>query len=89
MTSHVLKLLGCVVGFAIALTAGADAAQKTKKPRPDAPQMTAGNNTACRGANIFYCGPIYNSYDYLGNDPDPFIRSMIQRDLGAKYGPSD
>ncbi len=24
--------------------------------------------------------------DYLGNDPDPFIRLMIQRDLGARYG---
>lgn len=23
---------------------------------------------------------------YLGNDPDPFIRLTIQRDLGAKYG---
>src|SRR6516162_5609246 len=28
----------------------------------------------------------YNGNDYLGNDPDPFIRLMIQRDLGAKYG---
>jgi hypothetical protein len=23
---------------------------------------------------------------YLGDDPDPFIRAMIQRDLGIKYG---
>ena len=40
----------------------------------------------CRGANLFRCGPIYNSNDYLGDDPDPFIRLMIQRDLGIKYG---
>ena len=24
--------------------------------------------------------------DYLGDDPDPFIRSQILRDLGAHYG---
>jgi hypothetical protein len=42
----------------------------------------------CRCANLFHCGPIYNGLDYLGDDPDPFIRSMIQRDLGAKYSGS-
>jgi hypothetical protein len=47
--------------------------------------MTSGTGS-CSGANLFPCGPLYNGNDYLGNDPDPFIRSMIQRDLGAKYG---
>jgi hypothetical protein len=42
----------------------------------------------CRCANLFHCGPIYNGLDYLGDDPDPFIRLMIQRDLGAKYSGS-
>jgi hypothetical protein len=89
MTSHVLKLMVCAFGFAVALMASADAAQKAKKPRPVAPQAVAGNGTACRGANVYHCGPLYNAYDYLGNDPDPFIRAMIQRDLGAKYGPAE
>jgi hypothetical protein len=44
------------------------------------------HSVPCHGANVFHCGPIYNAYDYLGNDPDPFIRAMIERDLGAKYG---
>jgi hypothetical protein len=87
MTSHVFKLTVLTFGLAVALTTGADAAQKTKKQA--APQATAGNTAPCRGANVYHCGPIYNSYEYLGNDPDPFIRAMIQRDLGAKYGPGD
>jgi hypothetical protein len=35
---------------------------------------------------LFHCGPVDNGNDYLGSDPDPFIRLMIQRDLGARYG---
>jgi hypothetical protein len=71
-------------GLVATLTASADAAAKGKRATHFAP--TASAISSCRGANLFACGPIYNSTDYLGNDPDPFIRSMIQRDLGAKYG---
>jgi hypothetical protein len=60
------------------------AAAAAKKQKPVAPQ--AADSSLCRGANLFHCGPIYNSTDYLGTDPDPFIRAMIQRDLGPKYG---
>jgi hypothetical protein len=76
-----------VVGLAVMLAANA-AAAAAKKQKPAAPQM-ANSGALCRGANLFYCGPIYNSNDYLGTDPDPFIRSMIQRDLGTKYGGPD
>jgi hypothetical protein len=62
----------------------ANAATKSKRARHAAPAVGAASS--CRGANLFPCGPVYNSTDYLGNDPDPFIRSQIQRDLGAKYG---
>jgi hypothetical protein len=34
-------------------------------------------------------GPLYNGQDYLGNDPDPNIRSQILRDLGGRYGGND
>ena len=34
-------------------------------------------------------GPLYNGRDYLGNDPDPNIRSQILRDLGGRYGGND
>jgi hypothetical protein len=73
-----------VLSISAVLTASATAA--AKKPQRAAPQASAGNSTPCRGANLFHCGPITNGNDYLGTDPDPFIRLMIQRDLGAKYG---
>ena len=66
------------------LSSSAAAATKGKRATHSAP--TASATSSCRGGNLFPCGPVYNSTDYLGNDPDPFIRSMIQRDLGAKYG---
>jgi len=46
--------------------------------------------TAYRGVNLFRPGPIiYGNNEYLGDDPDPFIRSQIQRDLGAHFGGHD
>ena len=86
MTSLPFKLLVCTLGLGVVLSSNADAA---KKPKPVAPQYVAENSAHCRGAGQFPCGPIYNGKDYLGEDPDPFIRSMIQRDLSAKYGGAD
>lgn len=89
MTSHrrvwwLIMALG-IVTIAVTITASdASAASKSRKARHIAPM--AGATSSCRGANRFPCGPVYNGTDYLGNDPDPFIRLMIQRDLGAKYG---
>ena len=86
-STNALKLLvGVLVGFlGVSIMLAANAAATAKKQRPAAPQ-TANSAALCRGANLFHCGPIYNSTDYLGTDPDPFIRAMIQRDLGPKYG---
>jgi hypothetical protein len=84
MPSRPVKRLICALSFAVLAASSAQAAQKVRKPA--APQVTAGNTVPCRGANLFRCGPVYNGNDYLGSDPDPFIRLMIQRDLGARYG---
>jgi hypothetical protein len=78
-----MKLLVGILGVSVIMAAGATVAAP-KKQKPVAPQ--AANSSLCRGANLYHCGPIYNSTDYLGTDPDPFIRAMIQRDLGPKYG---
>ena len=86
MTPHRITPLVCALGLAVMLTSSANAANKIKKPKPAAPRPAAAATVPCRGANLFRCGPVYNGNDYLGNDPDPFIRLMIQRDLGAKYG---
>jgi len=84
MTRHRALWLIVSVSLAATLAASASAATKTKRTKPAGPAASAAST--CRGANLFHCGPLYNSTDYLGNDPDPFIRLMIQRDLGAKYG---
>jgi hypothetical protein len=86
MTSHPVKLLVYALSFAVMLASSANAAKRIKTSKPVAPQAMAGSSVPCRGGNLLHCGPIYNASDYLGNDPDPFIRLMIQRDLGAKYG---
>jgi hypothetical protein len=85
------RVLGLIVIVSLAMTlaeggsaAAKSAASKTKRTKPHAP--VANTASSCRGGNLFPCGPVYNGDDYLGNDPDPFIRAMIQRDLGAKYG---
>jgi hypothetical protein len=82
-------LIGVLVGvLGLTVMLAANVAAAAAKKQKAAPPMT-NSGALCRGANVFYCGPIYNSNDYLGTDPDPFIRAMIQRDLGAKYGGPD
>jgi len=82
------KLLLCALGLVLVLGSSADA-KTAKKPKPSPQRGAVTGSVACRGADLFPCGPIYNGNDYLGEDPDPFIRLMIKRDLGAKYGGSD
>jgi hypothetical protein len=84
MTLRRAFALTAAISLATMLASSANAATKTKRTKHYAP--IAGAAPSCRGSTLFHCGPIYNSTDYLGNDPDPFIRAMIQRDLGAKYG---
>jgi hypothetical protein len=89
MASLAVKLMASAIGLALVLaaTASADAAKagKHKKHRTAHTTATA-NKSYYRGTNLFPAGPIYNGNDYLGDDPDPFIRSQILRDLGARYG---
>ncbi|MCX7311920.1 MAG: hypothetical protein NTV56_09370 [Alphaproteobacteria bacterium] len=33
-------------------------------------------------------GPLYNGQDYLGDDPDPNVRSYLLRDM-SRYGGTD
>jgi hypothetical protein len=92
MTSRTRKLLIVVLTFAVSLSvlpgSSADGGNKVKHRHAGMPRTVVAGSAVqyCRGANLFHCGPIYNSNDYLGDDPDPFIRLMIQRDLGIKYG---
>jgi hypothetical protein len=85
LVSRLVELL--VLALVLVVASSADAKKiKTSKPAVLASAISPGMTAPCRGSNMFHCGPLYNGNDYLGNDPDSFIRMMIQRDLGAKYG---
>jgi hypothetical protein len=82
-----LSVLISLLILAVLQPSSAVAAGKAKRLQVRPGTTTVADAAShCRGANLFHCGPLYNGNDYLGNDPDPFIRLMIQRDLGAKYG---
>ena len=90
MTSLPIKMLVTAVGLAVVLASPADAA-KARKHRKQvtihtAPVMV---NMRYRGTNLFPPGPVMFGNEYLGDDPDPFIRSQLLRDVGAHFGGSD
>jgi len=90
MPSLPFKLLLSAVGLAVVLAGMAPADAKDRKhKRQVVAQKTVRVQPAYRGTNLYPAGPIYNGPDYLGDDPDPFIRSQIYRDLGAHYGDAD
>ena len=88
MASLAVKLMVSAIGLAFVLAATpADAAKARTHKKPVAAHAAAVTaKSGYRGANLFPAGPIYHANDYLGDDPDPFIRLMIQRDIGAHYG---
>jgi hypothetical protein len=87
MLSRSLGVVGTVVA---ALLAGlpADAANKPRKHKQPAVVYASQQvPDHYRGADKFPAGPLYfNGSQYLGDDPDPFIRSQLWRDLGAHFG---
>ena len=60
MKLNAMKLLAGVLGVSVILAASATVAAP-KKQKPAAPQ--AANSSLCRGANVYQCGPLYNSTD--------------------------
>lgn len=85
------------LAFALALCigmlpAGAALAQAAKEPKQKQQTVVrepARPNPQYRGTDKFPAGPLYHGADYLGDDPDPFIRLQIQRDLSHRYGGDD
>jgi hypothetical protein len=84
MPSLTLKLLAGVIAFAFIAPAQAETVRKHK--RTTGVHAMAQAPVAYRGTDKFPAGPIYNSRTYLGDDPDPFIRSQLARDVNAVYG---
>ena len=89
-------IFAAVVPLALCLAAPAEAATKSKhKKKPVAGTTTTQPATSRRTATAqpgfrmqggVPAGPLYNGRDYLGDDPDPNIRSQILRDMGGRYG---
>ena len=98
MAALPVKLIVSGIGLALILTAAAsaDAAKVRKHKRQVAAHAAAvTTKSGYRGTNLFPAGPIYNANDYLGDDPDPFIRSqnsarsrrpLRRRTLNFSYG---
>ena len=90
MTLKPSKLLfagiALAAGVALGLPASAEPSKPVKPKKPESAAASRPVQTSYRGTDKFRTGPLYNGQDYLGDDPDPFIRMMIQRDLSARYG---
>jgi len=84
MTSFTVRMLACALGLAFASCADATP-RKQRKPAAAAAPTVVTVRPYYWGANLWMPGPIYYSNEYLGTDPDPFIRSQIWRDLDAHF----
>jgi len=86
MRSFSVRLLVSAMALVVLAVTPADAAKRKRGTQAKKPPQVSGQVIHQRGANLFPAGPVYNGPDYLGDDPDPFIRLQILRDLGAHYG---
>jgi hypothetical protein len=83
-----VTLIVCAVGLAFAAASPAEAAKKKRHSNYSgygASAMVPGGTTATYQGGVL-AGPLYNGQDYLGDDPDPNIRSYLLRDLSGRYG---
>ena len=89
MTSLSVKVLAAAIGMIVLVPSLAEAAKARKHRKPAVVQTSQTIGAVrYRGTNLFMAGPIFWGNDYLGDDPDPFIRSQIARD-GVRYGGPD
>ena len=89
MPSLSARLVAVVIAVAFATGALADDVKKPKKHKKAAAHSAKVEQKRQRGTDAFPPGPVYFGNEYLGDDPDPFIRQQLLRDLGAHYGPPD
>jgi hypothetical protein len=86
MTFLSIKAMGCSVVLALVLHTPAEAAKARKSKKIVAAPGVAATSPAQRGAHLFPTGPVMYGNEYLGTDPDPFIRSQLLRDVGVRFG---
>ncbi len=84
-----LILFAVGIAFVLAAASSADAKVRKHKRQPVAQPTALMANSGYRGTHLFPAGPVYNGPDYIGDDPDPFIRFQLKRDLSGRYGGED
>jgi len=85
MTSLTGKLIIVALALAVIAPLPADAAKARKGHKALAAAPGAASH-ACRGANLYPCGPVTWYQHYFGDDPDPSIRFQLWRDFNARFG---
>ena len=84
MTSLPIRILASAIALVLVLAAAAEA--KPRKQGKHAASTSVTVHPQYRGTNLFPAGPVYYGNEYLGDDPDPFIRQQLLRDLTAHFG---
>jgi hypothetical protein len=79
------RILAAAAALAYVLAGAADAKPRKSRQKVTAPTVVT-VHAQYRGANLFPAGPVYYGTEYLGDDPDPFIRQQLLRDLTAHFG---
>ena len=83
-------LICSAAGLVLCLASPVEAAKKHRKStvqyHPTLYRQAAVPGSAFQGGVL--AGPLYNGQDYIGNDPDPNIRSYLIRDQ-TRYGGRD
>jgi hypothetical protein len=82
-----MKLAASAIGLSFVVAAMPAEAAKLRKHKQTV--RTVRMESKYRGLDKFPAGPLYSGRTYLGDDPDPFIRSQIARDVNAIYGGND
>ena len=83
---RIITLIVSAIALAGVVVAPAEAAGKRKKVavRHAAVQRTVDATPGFQGGVLK--GPLYNGQDYIGDDPDPNIRSRLMRDMTRYQG---
>jgi hypothetical protein len=86
MKNLAVTLIVSAIGLAlVALPAEAAKKRQRHHSRVAAHATVPGETTGHFQGGVL-AGPLYNGQDYLGDDPDPNIRSYLLRDLTGRYG---
>jgi hypothetical protein len=80
-----LKLLAAAAFVLVAADASADPAPRKDKKKTAAAPPAVAAPARYRDKSLFPTGPVYLGTEYMGDDPDPFIRLQLLRDHG-KFG---